>query len=1053
MTVLVDSLGRVIETGGTAFVPGGGATMADPAAVWPGQIGLTTYSFGWDGTTSSATATGTMSGGSTSATLTAPFSGLTDTNYVLEFTNGNILERHTGGNLTNGSTAISWSGGLGFVAISSIKVIWNHINIYRNGSLLRSNQVQDPFGNTMGGYMDGCPPSTALTPNTTYTYVVKSFNPATSAESPGITIGPITTLATGAAALPTAPTNPDSWIVPPSLPTGGTTWTCTVLTPGDTAGTGPGGSVNCSLQHAINGYAPGDVIVLTAGATYDTGASAGYFWPQVSNPSNKWTYIVSSQAKEYIGAGGTLPAYSYNTNLGAGISNLSSGAGGNWVHNTDTGSMAQIQCSVVNGVSLTLNQGANYLRFIGIWFCPPLTNGTMTLAVTAIPSTGATSATLTAGFPGVTNTSGFWLIFFPSGETRSVNMTNGSTAVNWSPGLGYTQSSANLQFMFTGWANQYCVQMTFPTIGSPSPTPANNIAFDRCMTGCDPTQIFASSGYSFSRYGFHVNCNNLLIHQCYCQGHSDTWDGLSSQAATFTAGPGIGAGGATLTTNWGTNPNGQNQGSGTFRFVFSSGEVRDTVCTSGNASVTWSPNLTIAATTAANFILPQLTGYPVNESHAIFGHGGQNVCVQNSYLSAVTECWFTGGVEIDPLNPPRDWTCRYNWLGKDSTWFTNSSGADFKNIMEHKAINRIEVYGSVFSYCAMAFVQSQRGRCFVFWANDQMGNNGWVQGTDVNVHDNLILHTGGMAYPSGPTGGVTAQNGGVYWTQCARMRFVNNLCYLDVPDLSAIGNTSTQPFCTHLAFNVPDQIWDHNTYIVNSSNAFWSQAQNYGVYGYFNNGISVFNYASDGFTPNGRQIYSDRITITNNVFDAGNAFTGGGLGHGASTFSTLFPNTPTSGLVDYNLYTGSSPDATSYSTNDKPNVVYASCGFANFVNNTTFPANPHDWVITSGTYATAASDGGPIGFRGYYFVSTTSPLPNATHSVAYSTTLATTGATGAQTWTMTSCTPNTGNWLSVTNSATGAIGGTPGAGIAGEIEIATFSVTDSATPPRTITKT
>jgi len=73
--------------------------------------------------------------------------------------------------------------------------------------------------------------------------------------------------------------------------------------------------------------------------------------------------------------------------------------------------------------------------------------------------------------------------------------------------------------------------------------------------------------------------------------------------------------------------------------------------------------------------------------------------------------------------------------------------------------------------------------------------------------------------------------------------------------------------------------------------------------------------------------------------------------------------------------------------------------------------------------------------------------------VAYSTTLATTGATGAQTWTMTSCTPNTGNWLSVTNSATGAIGGTPGAGIAGEIEIATFSVTDSATPPRTITKT
>ncbi len=60
-----------------------------------------------------------------------------------------------------------------------------------------------------------------------------------------------------------------------SLPTGGTTWAA---------------HTSAQLTSALSGSAPGDVIVLDAGATY----SGNFTLALKSNPSNKWIYIISS---------------------------------------------------------------------------------------------------------------------------------------------------------------------------------------------------------------------------------------------------------------------------------------------------------------------------------------------------------------------------------------------------------------------------------------------------------------------------------------------------------------------------------------------------------------------------------------------------------------------------------------------------------------------------------------------------------------------------------------------------------------------------------------
>lgn len=72
-------------------------------------------------------------------------------------------------------------------------------------------------------------------------------------------------------------------------------------------------------------------------------------------------------------------------------------------------------------------------------------------------------------------------------------------------------------------------------------------------------------------------------------------------------------------------------------------------------------------------------------------------------------------------------------------------------------------------------------------------------------------------------------------------------------------------------------------------------------------------------------------------------------------------------------------------------------------------------------------------------ITTVSPLPSATQSSAYSTTLVAVGGIAPYTWSITAASPNTGSWLSI-GAATGILAGTPGTV---EVESITVQVQDS----------
>lgn len=70
---------------------------------------------------------------------------------------------------------------------------------------------------------------------------------------------------------------------------------------------------------------------------------------------------------------------------------------------------------------------------------------------TAVIAIGATSATLNSSFPGST---GSYAVLFSNGDFRTVNFTNGNTAISWSPGLtsGAT-ATINMQYVVTATLN------------------------------------------------------------------------------------------------------------------------------------------------------------------------------------------------------------------------------------------------------------------------------------------------------------------------------------------------------------------------------------------------------------------------------------------------------------------------------------------------------------------------------------------------------------------------------------------------------------------------
>jgi hypothetical protein len=212
-------------------------------------------------------------------------------------------------------------------------VIPDYYNVYRSDIgkiVMNSPPLTKPGVIGAGINLPGKPmpfmTDNSVSPGTTYTYTVTAVSGTTeSAPGPPLTMS---TLPVGSSALPDQAVEPDTWIVAPPAPgslthvgVGNTLWLCTSTAITDVAGTSsvnPGGGTTvtgCSITHALNNtnIAGGDVHVWTAGSTYPIPTQGGYFLPAFTG-TNGFTFIVSSEAPEYAGVTGRLPAYNYVAN-------------------------------------------------------------------------------------------------------------------------------------------------------------------------------------------------------------------------------------------------------------------------------------------------------------------------------------------------------------------------------------------------------------------------------------------------------------------------------------------------------------------------------------------------------------------------------------------------------------------------------------------------------------------------------------------------------------------------------------------------------------------
>lgn len=784
---------------------------------------------------------------------------------------------------------VMWPGNIG---LQSFAFAWtppagnlpDSYNVYRDGARVYTGVLRDPnaaYGNYPWVEDRG------LANGSTHTWYVTAVSQGIeSAPSPTVTA---TTLTPGATATPIPPAS-ISWIPAFSLPTG-TVWTCTNLSSTSVAGTsGPLNNVGCSFYYAINNYSPGDLIVLTAGATYPTDNSGnGYMFPNKPNPSNLWTYVISSETPGYTGGGQTLLAQSYNSALGGGVTDYNA-TGGNWVTYSNVPAIATIEIEASNGSAINLQPGANYLRFVGIWMRPPYGGtGPLTFASiggsSAFPTgAGARNVVLSTPWAGAT---GGYNVTFSDGRAVSVVLTNGSTAFSWTAAALVNNVTASGTFEIQRFQYCYGVMMPFlPANGSILDyTPCESIMFDRCLVGMDPTTSFASSNsYTPMLNGSYVYSNHVCYQQCHFEGFSDV-----------------------------------HQPSGSSPYY----------------------------------------GYPTVESHGFLIMGGQNIAIRNCFIESVTEDIFCGGSYVSQNHPIQDITISNNFLWKNPFLFNTTSSYDFKNFIEMKAGVRANIHHNVCTNNAGGIVDPQNGRGMQFWANDQIHLNPWTACSDIDVHDNIIANCACPIYFSGSLG--VASNPSNPWNVNCRMRFQNNMCFLSPVTTNA--NYLVNPYCTMLGFNVPDQTFDHNTFIINSSNTNWASSGNYltGCFSAQSNGVGVYYLASDGYSPNGRQVYSDRVTFTNNIFSRGHAFTGTGLPGGTSTYTTIFPTSPNASANNgHNLFLN---DTVNYTGTDFPNVgAITNVGFANYTDETTWPLPPaiSNLNVTS-LHNTSSTTGGPLG--------------------------------------------------------------------------------------------
>jgi hypothetical protein len=328
--------------------------------------------------------------------------------------------------------------------------------------------------------------------------------------------GPTTGAGSTPTPMPAAAADPATWIQSYALPAGGTLWTVTNTANNTAAGGGPRGNAGCGLQHAFSNFAPGDIIVLSAGLAFQ---SEGTFSiPAFVNPNNLWTYIISSEDPVYK-AGGALPGYSYSTNFfytqfscsapipaGATTATLSTG---NWTSKTGayptifriaaTGKIEQRLVTFTHG-SPTISW-ANYNGP-----SPGLVNSCNATILSVVLN--AVTPTDMAAMPTI-NLAGNTGLLLPAGASyiRCVGIRFHPNA----PSLSVEQSGSAVQFATSAYGS---LQQS-----------ANHVYFDRCLIGDDSGNL--GTTYSYLRHGIFANCDHFLVNQCFfwgicsCGGWSD----------------------------------------------------------------------------------------------------------------------------------------------------------------------------------------------------------------------------------------------------------------------------------------------------------------------------------------------------------------------------------------------------------------------------------------------------------------------------------------------------------------------------------------------------
>ena len=346
-----------------------------------------------------------------------------------------------------------------------------------------------------------------LASNSSHRYhvtAVKSGREST--PSPSVTM---TTLANETPVAPTPPTDPATWIQPYSLPVGGTLWTATVTTPGgwNTAGTGRNNATNCGFLYALEhaNKDGGDVIVLTAGAIYPTPGS-GWQIPAFTG-TNGWTYIISSEDPGYK-AGGALPAYTYtSTNVGFNVYNCVG-----TIRKGVTSATLQNPWSLKSGAYyvvfsdqeerlVTFNNGKQSIEWGTLntaYGAPPGLSGDVTGTIQVAYQNCVTPADIATAMPtllyGNAASNGI-LIPAACAKVRFVG-------INIKP-VPPPPSPAGAGIIFQ-WSTPDNFQAS-----------AESIYIDRCVIG----QEALSAGFNWTRDGIMgINCNHLLVHQCYVWG-------------------------------------------------------------------------------------------------------------------------------------------------------------------------------------------------------------------------------------------------------------------------------------------------------------------------------------------------------------------------------------------------------------------------------------------------------------------------------------------------------------------------------------------------------